>query len=81
LIDTEDLVSRLTTGQTLNTSLSFLLRLKEEGRKRADAWLAQHRGALGWYSSVDIDKVFGGPMMNGVKQKLAADNTENSDQI
>jgi NTE family protein len=58
LIDTDDLVSRLSVEKTLNTSLAFLLRLKEEGRARAGLWLEQNAGALNRRSTMDIEQLF-----------------------
>jgi NTE family protein len=59
LIDADDLVSRLSVEKALNASLAFLLRLKEEGRQRAQAWLRAHSGHLGRRSTVDMAQLFG----------------------
>jgi NTE family protein len=63
LIETDDLVAQLSHTKPLDASLPFLLRLKEEGRARAEAWLAKSRGTIGRTSSIDVEQVFGG---NGV---------------
>jgi NTE family protein len=59
LIDTDDLVSRLSVDKALNASLVFLLRLKEQGRQRAEAWLRTHSYHLGRRSSIDLHRFFG----------------------
>jgi NTE family protein len=56
MIETDENVSQLAVEKTLNTSLPFLLRLKEEGRARAEKWLAQNRTALGRRSTLDLDR-------------------------
>ncbi len=56
MIETDEKVSELGVEKTLNTSLPFLLRLKEDGRARAETWLAQHRAALGRRSTMDLDQ-------------------------
>jgi len=56
MIETEEKVSQLAVEKTLNTSLPFLLRLKEEGRARAESWLSHNRAALGWRSTLDLDR-------------------------
>jgi NTE family protein len=59
LIDSEDFVRGIDGTQALDTSLTFLRALRDEGRARADAWLAAHRTALGRRSSADIGALFG----------------------
>lgn len=56
LIETDDSVSQLDVEKSLNTSLPFLLRLKAEGRARAESWLAQNGDALGRRSSLNLDR-------------------------
>ena len=56
MIETEEKVSQLAVEKTLNTSLPFLLRLKEQGRARAESWLSQNRAALGRRSTLDFDR-------------------------
>jgi NTE family protein len=56
MIETDENVNQLNVEKTLNTSLPFLLRLKEEGRKRCESWLASHRAALGRRSTLDLDR-------------------------
>lgn len=61
VIDSEDLLRELDGGKALNTSLAFLHELRDEGRARADTWLAAHRASLGRRSSADIATLFGPP--------------------
>jgi hypothetical protein len=56
MIETEEKVSQLAVEKMLNTSLPFLLRLKEQGRARAESWLSQNRAALGRRSTLDLDR-------------------------
>ncbi|HEY4039188.1 MAG TPA: patatin-like phospholipase family protein [Burkholderiaceae bacterium] len=56
MIETDDNVNQLAVEKTLNTSLPFLLRLRDEGRARAESWLAQNRSALGRRSTLDMDR-------------------------
>lgn len=61
VIDAEDFLRALHSEKALNTSLAFLRQLRDEGRARADAWLAAHRASLGRRSSADIAALFGPP--------------------
>lgn len=61
VIDSEDFLRKLDGAKALNTSLAFLRELRDEGRARADAWLAAHRASLGRRSSADIATLFGPP--------------------
>ena len=56
MIETDESVSQLNVEKTMNTSLPFLLRLKEHGRARCEAWLASYRAALGRRSTLDLDR-------------------------
>ena len=56
MIETDENVSQLSVEKTMNTSLPFLLRLKEHGRARCEAWLASHRAALGRRSTLDLER-------------------------
>lgn len=58
LIEADDLIGRMQIEKSLNVDLGFLLKLKEEGRTRADAWLAAHYGKVGKESSLDLDGMF-----------------------
>lgn len=58
LIEADDLISRMQIEKSLNVDLGFLLKLKEEGRARAQAWLEAHSGKLGKASSFDLDGMF-----------------------
>ena len=40
---------------SFDADLAFLLKLKEEGRQRADACLEQNAGLLGRRSSIDLN--------------------------
>ena len=59
LIETDDLLARMSIEKTLNADLGFLLKLKEEGRTRAGAWLEKHFDQVGGESSIDLAKLFG----------------------
>jgi NTE family protein len=59
LIETDDLLARMSIEKTLNADLGFLLKLKEEGRTRAGAWLEKHFEQVGGQSSIDLAKLFG----------------------
>jgi NTE family protein len=59
LIETDDLLARMSIEKALNADLAFLLKLKEEGRIRAGAWLENHFDQVGGESSVDLAKLFG----------------------
>ena len=58
LIEAEALLSQLAAETRLATGLPFLLRLRDQGRARAQQWLASHYRALGRFSSTDIGDVF-----------------------
>ena len=55
LIEADDLIGKMRVEKSLNADLEFLLKLKEEGRTRADAWLEQSAGLLGQRSSIDLN--------------------------
>lgn len=59
LIETDDLLTRMSIEKTLNADLGFLLKLKEEGRTRAGTWLEKHFEQIGGESSIDLAKLFG----------------------
>jgi len=59
LIETDDLLARMSIEKALNADLGFLLKLKEEGRTRAGAWLEKHFSQVGGESSIDLVKLFG----------------------
>jgi NTE family protein len=59
LIETDDLLARMNVDKALNADLGFLLKLKEEGRTRAGAWLEKHFHQVGEESSIDLVKLFG----------------------
>lgn len=40
--------------KSLNADLDFLLKLKDEGRERAETWLEQSAALLGRRSSIDL---------------------------
>lgn len=58
LIEAEELMIQLSAGSKLNTHRSFLSFLHDQGRRRADTWLEQHRDSLGMRSSVDLTGLF-----------------------
>ena len=59
LIETDDLLARLSVEKAANADLGFLLKLKEEGRTRAGTWLEKHFDQVGGQSSIDLSKLFG----------------------
>jgi NTE family protein len=59
VVEAEDLISKMRVEKTLNADLGFLLKLKEEGRARAHAWLDRHFDQIGRRSSIDLAAVFG----------------------
>lgn len=59
LIETDDLLARMSIDKALNADLAFLLKLKEEGRVRAGAWLENHYHRVGHESSIDLSGLFG----------------------
>jgi NTE family protein len=56
MIETDENVNQLNVEKSLNTSLPFLLRLRGEGRTRAESWLSQHGDALGRRSTLDMER-------------------------
>jgi NTE family protein len=56
MIETDENVNQLNVEKSLNTSLPFLLRLKEEGRMRAQSWLRANGAALGRRSTLNLDR-------------------------
>jgi NTE family protein len=56
MIETDENVNQLDVEKSLNTSLPFLLRLKEEGRVRAQSWLLANGAALGRRSTLNLDR-------------------------
>ena len=55
LIDAQELMSQLSTMSRLNTHPAFLEALRDEGRKRADAWLEENFALIGERSSFRLD--------------------------
>lgn len=55
LIEADDLIGKMRVEKTLNADLDFLLKLKDEGRARAEGWLEKSAGLLGRSSSVDLN--------------------------
>jgi len=58
VISAEDQMRALGASSKLNTSMDFLLHLKEIGRKAAGAWLMQNWQMIGEGSSVNIKQMF-----------------------
>ena len=54
LIETDDLIGKMRVEKSLNADLDFLLKLKDEGRERAETWLEQSAALLGRRSSIDL---------------------------
>ena len=61
MIADENALGSLDSATKLNTSWPFLESLFHMGRKAAAQWLAEHRGAVGIESSLDIEGCFLGP--------------------
>ncbi len=59
MIDSSQLASLERTDTKLMAHTPFLERLREQGRERAQAWLAAHFDAVGRRSSVDMRALFG----------------------
>ena len=59
MIDSSQLASLERTDTKLLAHTPFLERLREQGRERAQAWLAAHVDAVGRHSSVDMRALFG----------------------
>ncbi len=55
LIEADDLIGAMRVDKALNATPEFLLKLRDEGRGRADAWLSRNAPLLGRRSSVDLD--------------------------
>ena len=55
LIEADDLIGSMRTDKALNATPEFLMKLKDEGRARAEAWLKKSAGLVGRRSSVDLD--------------------------
>jgi len=58
VIDAQEFMSELTADTRLAVNLQFFTTLRDEGRNRARAWLAQHLPSVGRSSSVDISQLF-----------------------
>src|SRR5258706_9585585 len=59
LIEADDLIGKMRVEKTLNADLDFLLKLKDEGRARAEGWLKKSAGLLGRSPSVDLNAFVG----------------------
>lgn len=57
LIDSQELMSQLSALSKLNTHPSFINALRDEGRSRAEAWLATNFPLIGVRSSFDLAKL------------------------
>ncbi|MBT9502534.1 MAG: patatin-like phospholipase family protein [Burkholderiaceae bacterium] len=58
LIEDEEVLRALSPDSKLAANLRFFEHLKGLGRRRAQAWLGTHHGALGKRSSVDLSALF-----------------------
>jgi NTE family protein len=56
LIETDDKINQLELEKAMNTSLPFLLRMKDEGRGRAQDWLSVNRALLGRRATLDLER-------------------------
>ncbi|HEX6828806.1 MAG TPA: patatin-like phospholipase family protein [Burkholderiales bacterium] len=59
LVEAEELMSQLSTESKLSAHLPFITMLRDQGRARAEAWLAENFGRIGSRSSVDLTELFG----------------------
>jgi NTE family protein len=59
MVEAEDLLAKMKVEKSFNADLGFLLKLKEEGRARADAWLGENFYRIGRRSSIDMEALFG----------------------
>lgn len=59
MVEAEELMSQLSPESKLSAHLPFITMLRDQGRARADAWLAQNVGRIGARSSVDLTELFG----------------------
>jgi NTE family protein len=57
-ISADDIMLRLGVASKLNADWGFLTSLRDAGRERAEAWLAQHFNCIGKQSSVDIHSTY-----------------------
>ncbi len=55
LIEADDMIGKMRIEKSFNADLAFLLKLKEEGRQRAQTWLEQNAGLIGERSSIDLN--------------------------
>lgn len=55
LIEADDLIGKMRVEKSLNADLDFLLKLKDEGRERAETWLEQSAALLGRRSSIELN--------------------------
>jgi NTE family protein len=56
MIQIDDGVNQLEVEKMLDTSMSFMLKLKEDGRRRAESWLLQNRASVGRHSTLDLNQ-------------------------
>lgn len=59
VIETQELMSRLSMHSKLNAHPAFITGLHDEGRARADVWLQNHFDQLGVQSSFSLARLFG----------------------
>ncbi|WP_179402235.1 patatin-like phospholipase family protein [Burkholderia guangdongensis] len=57
-IRSDDTMSALSVSSKYNADWDFLCKLRDSGRREADAWLAKHYHDVGQRSSVDIRQAF-----------------------
>ena len=56
LIEADDLIGKMRMDKALNATPEFLLKLKDEGRIRADSWLERNARLVGRRSSLNLDE-------------------------
>ena len=57
-ISADALMSELPADSKLAANLPFFLRLRDDGRRHAEAWLAEHGTALGRRSTLDLAQIY-----------------------
>jgi NTE family protein len=57
-ISADDIMLDLGVASKLNADWEFLTDLRDAGRQRAEAWLAQNYGNIGKQSTVDIGSTY-----------------------
>lgn len=54
----DDTLGKLSVSSKMNAEWPFLCHLRDEGRRTAERWLAEHFEALGSRSTLDVESVY-----------------------